>query len=291
MKQEVYKDSTTDTLTLEVRENGLLVSPTSVTVSIYREGVVVVSSASITPATDGGCAYTVPSTVTSDLGENLRAEWQYTYSGKVRKMVQLFDVVLTKIYPLVTHRDIVEECPPLENNNVVYYGTVETGGTGTFTDNDLTGQPKNSWISATIEFLGGTHTNKMGVVTASTEAGVLTFTGVTDAVVSGETFVLRKSYQPQINKAWEELLDGIYQRGNRPSLIISVEELKLPHLYKSVSKIARGASKEANDYYWALADLYSRMYDTKMEGLRLSYDIDEDRTLVTEKTTVTGFRR
>ncbi|MEA3227207.1 MAG: hypothetical protein U9Q07_14755 [Planctomycetota bacterium] len=307
MKQELYYNSTTDELVLDVKEWGWTTTPSSVTLSIYGpiapspSGLSfatdytnpLVEDESITPDADGVCKYAPGTTVTAYLGQNLRAEWTFTIDSDIHTRMQLFDVVYNKLYSIVTSHDLIKECSALEDMQEVYYGTVESGTTLTAVDNQLIGRGEDSFRGGEIEFLTGNNAETVKIVTAfDAETGTITWSGAITAAADGDTFLLRKSYQHSIDRAFEEIKDLIIQAGGyRPALIMNVEDLKTPHIFLALEKVCRDLSGEIDDIWWSRANNYKQQFKAKWAGIKFVYDSYEDEIPDEIKTQVIGFRR
>jgi hypothetical protein len=294
VKQQILYESINNELTFRIRDYGLPVVPDTVTLSIYNQyGSQVVEDESITPnATTGVCSYTVPSTLTDELAENLRAEWTITVSGETSVYNQLFDVVLTKILPEIIDADLISDCSALANGSFVYFGKADSGSVTTLVDSRLAGYPVNYWKSARLEILSGGGAGIVVQVESYNETtGTLTFNTISEAVDSTTEFTLKRSFAREINRAWDQIMGLISQKGYRPALLTTGEVLKNAHLYLALEKVCRSLSNDPEDIWWRRADFYREEYQNDINSIRFVYDSNEDGTPDTEKGTVLEFRR
>jgi hypothetical protein len=78
--------------------------------------------------------------------------------------------------------------------------------------------------------------------------------------------------QEYLDEAWTEIVGRVYAQGDRPSLIMSPEALRAPHLYLTLAIIYRAMGSERA----GLASEYQHMYEAAWDSLRWVYDSDDD---------------
>ncbi len=293
MKQQLRTGGTTDELVFSYQENGRVLAPQSASVSIYKWGTLVVSS-EVTPGADGVLRYAPGLPVTGESYPDLRAEWTITTSdGKQRVYTQLFDVVKSVVYPLITDEDLIAEAQSLESSDAVVYGSAEAGSETTLVDAQRAGSLSRGFAGGIIEFTSGSQAGNTRVV-KSFDAKTGTFTwdsALSTAIVSGDGYLARKTFSPQRERAWEDLLFMLEQRGNRPALMVTPEALKVPHLYLTLSKVFLSLSDEDGDIEWARGEKYRKMFEAVWSGLTFEEDRDQDGEPDGETTVRNIFRR
>ena len=293
MKEQLEKDSTTDQLTLQVFDHNRLLIPTACTVSIYRDGQALVSDQVATVGADGVVTYTPGTDVTDTLGENLKAEWKPTISGDVKVITALFDVVLRKLFPTVTDEDLVSECAPLREEKFSYYGTAGGGTSLTLIDDSLLDHMDNQFTGGVLEILEGTNAGESRVVAAfDRETFTITVaTAFTGAIDTTSKYRVHRTWQREIDRAWEEVNWTLQQLGRRANLILNDQDLKPAHLFRALEKVCRGITTDPDDIWHDRATLYGEKAGTMIAGLRLVYDEDEDGEADSDQPVQLVFRR
>lgn len=84
------------------------------------------------------------------------------------------------------------------------------------------------------------------------------------------------TYQWAIDASWVEIQQYLWDRGNRPNLIVAPHSLRSIHLYKALELIYSDMSTTQADAYHAQAERYRELYREARESLRLPYDEDDD---------------
>jgi hypothetical protein len=271
------------------------VVPSSCVLNIYEEdGTQLLINETITPGSDGTCTYTVESDITDELSEHNQARWTVVISGKTYVYTTMFDVVLSIIRNELLDQDLFDECSALEKFNYCRSGTVDSGGTTYMIDNELMNHAENIYKGGLLEFVDGTNENNSRIVTAyDSSDGKLTWATALSAIVDTTTkYVLKKTFQRQINVAWDELLNYIDNQGFRPALICNSERLKTPHKYFTLAKICYGLMKDVNDSWMVLAEKYEEKGYSLLAGLKFrEMTDDENETANTESFVSHSFRR
>jgi len=94
-------------LYLRIEQAGVAVTPSTLTVSVYRpDGSALVTAAAVTPAATS--VYTVPAAATTGeaLGDLWRVEWTATISGVPTVYRNEAALVRTKLHPVITDTDL-----------------------------------------------------------------------------------------------------------------------------------------------------------------------------------------
>ena len=293
MKQQLQVSSETDALTFEVWDHSRLLVPSSGTISIYLDNTEEVSASSVTVASSGVCSYIPGSAVTSDYQENGRAEWSLNFAGYNKKYVQLFDVVQYPILSLITDDDLISECFEVQSQKYMAHGTADSGSTSEVVDAELRDYADDHWKGGSIEIVAGTNSGDWRTVsTSDRETGKVTVSEDFSSSITGTSeYVLRRTFQREIDRAFEDMCADISARGYRPALIIGSEDLKPAHICLMLSKVCRSLAKGPDDVWWARADLYAERYTATMSAMKWQYDSDEDKEADTVVTGVVRLRR
>jgi|TARA_Y100000034_G_scaffold134763_1_gene204152 hypothetical protein len=293
MKQQLQEDSTTDSLQITIWDHNRREIPSAGTISIYDGPTQLVSSATATIAADGTCSYTPGTTVTDVEEENLKAEWTLTIDSEAKVFIQLFDVVPYPLYPMVTDEDLISECAQLQEERYLAYGTADSGTTTMLVDIDLSEYRDNHWQGGTLEITAGTNSGSKRIVSAfAKDTGTVTVTSAFgSAIDSTSKYLLRRTFQREIDRAWDDLQAKILQKGNRPALIMNSDELKPVHIMTTLEKICRDLSTTEGDIWWAKATHYMEQASAWWNNAVFIYDVNEDKVPDTKLRNVLEMRR
>ena len=231
--------------------------------------------------TAAGGVFTPGAGVVSQARQDCAVEWTYTVDGAQKRTVEQFDVVLWKLYPVATEADLIREAPALVASEKVHRGTVYASDANGLTDKALIGT-REDWEGAVLAILSGSDLDGRYVVTAfDPVTGTLTYTH-TKNPAPGTTYTLRRSYQPEMDAAWEDLYDRLIQacasspggqgyQEARPFLIMTPDRLRRPHLLLALAKAFRGVATDTSGPDWARAEYYQGEFETAMAGLKLVF--------------------
>lgn len=286
MKQELLVDKT-GTLRFTPYINNRPAIASDATVILKKPGgeSLQSSTSATVNATTGEITYNLTATHTDVLGENYIAEWSYTVSGTVYYYVQLFDVVLHKLAITVVDQDLLDEQSDILDLSEAYAGTVDSAANGTLVDDDLKNFDDDFFNNGKVEITNPS----TGVKQVRTVSDFVQSTGTISISVNWSSnpdntypYVVRRSFQTKIQKAFEELMTEIRSRGFRPALIMESNELHVPLVKKTLAMICKDAIKDANDKWHELYKIYTEEFNTAMSKLKFQYDVDEDGTIAGE---------
>lgn len=280
MKQEILKGGT-DTLTLGLYDHGVAVTPSSCTIRIL-EGDTVLESGT---ATSG--VYT-PTTIISDTYQDLVVEWTWAVAGgATQKKTELIDVVLFKLTSSISDQDLVREDASLGSNDWVWYGAVTGTNAGGFVDMSTIGR-REDWKGAILTILSGTYDGNQYTITSfAPTTGTFLYTAANYPSVA-DTYRVNRSFQGEIDQAWADIYDKLVQActkagQDRPSLIMSPDRLRRPHLIKTLEKIYRGQSDDPNGIAWQKATYYHDEFEAVWQGLSLVFAAPNHDTPVIQR--------
>lgn len=298
MRQEILKGGS-DSLRLSLFDHGRAVQPSSCSARILDIGGNLLASGDA-----AGGIYSPPASVSGQARQDCTVEWTYTYDGITDKRVELFDVVLFRLYPVATEADMIRESPSLVSSERVYRGTVNAADSSSITSNSLLGT-REDWSFAIIQLLTGTEAGKQYVVSAF-DAGIGKASyPAASAASPGDTFLLRRSYQSELDAAWDDVIDRLTQacanspvqlglQQTRPFLVMTPDRLRRPHLSLALSKAHRGIATDQNGVDWAKAEYYAAEYEGSWAGLKLVFAQPGDFSaplVGEERSTQWGFSR
>lgn len=293
MRQQVYKGSATDSLKVSVVDYGQKSIPTLALATIWIDGEKTISMASSAIAAEGEVSYVPGATMLDDVYADCQIRWDLTVGGVVRTFSQLFDVVHHKLEKTVTDDDLIGECPALVDEGYRFYGTAESGTALTLVDGELKGFADDHWKGGLIRLLAGAGSvAEMRLTDSAKSTGTLTWaTSLTSSVDSTTTYHVTRTFQPEVDRAWDDLEVMIRQRGRRPQLIIGVEDLRPLHIPLSLAKVCRGLARQSDDIWWQRADYYENVFGTRWKNTVFLYDTDDDEVADTEARIRPMFRR
>lgn len=293
MKQQLVVDSTTDALELEVWDHNVQVVPTSALVSIIVNGSTDVSLQAATVMTSGTCGYVPGATVLADLAENCIAVWRLTIGGEYKYFRDMFDIVLNPLYPAVTDEDLIAECAQLQEYRYMESGPADSGTSTTLVSILLKEYQDNHFQGGTLEITDGACAGEKQRIASSARAtGTIALdASLSTSVDSTSRFTARRSFQREIDRAWEDIEAMIQTKGYRPALIMNSEDLRPVHLYWTLVKVCRNLAKLPEDTWSQRAQIYYEEYSAKLGMVRFAYDSDEDQWPDSAKTFKPSFRR
>jgi len=283
MRQELLRGGS-DVLTLRVFDYGRPAAVTAVTARLFDHSGQLIDSGD---APDG--VFTPAAGVVGQVRQDCSVEWSYTDSrGMPHRTLELFDVVLFKLYPVATEADLIREAPSLVASERVMHAVAddvhfdEGQGETTITSSALMGT-REDWRGSILTFASG---ESLIVDEFSPVTGTIVVPGQIVAA-TGDEFTLRRSYQGELDAAWEDIYDkliqqcatspgGVGSRQSRPYLIMSPAVLRRPHILLALDKAFRGIATDATGVDWARAERYLKEFDQIWNGLNLVFASDAD---------------
>ncbi|MDD5391080.1 MAG: hypothetical protein PHD37_17215 [Gallionellaceae bacterium] len=293
MKQQLVEDSTTDQLELEVWDHNVQVVPTSALISIIIDGATDVSLAAATVTTAGTCTYIPGATVLSELAEDAVAEWKLTIDGEPKYFRQMFDIVRRPLHPSVTDEDLIAECAQLQEYRYMATGLADTGSSTSLVSILLKEFQDNHFQGGTLEIVAGACVGEKQRISGSvTATGTISLdTSLSTTIDSTSRFVARRTFQREIDRAWDDVQAMIESKGYRPALIMNSEDLRPAHLYWSLIKICRNLSRSPDDIWWKRSEVFDSEFQARLGMLQFNYDSDEDDWPDSHKSARPSLRR
>lgn len=281
MNLEVQDKTTSFTFTYSKVENNLPVNISTASIIIYdNAGATLVNNVVLAPVTNTA-THTVNFSIDPDNGtwtidRNFKAE--FTIDGQL--IPQLFNVVK---YPFINHvkdEDLFDEATELKERAVSEVGEADSGSTTTLIHADLN-EVDDYWNGGLIKIWGDVSTSKItehDITDFDSGTGMVTFTPARDAVVLGDNYSLRRSYQKDINRAGDIVKTDLLKKDLRAYLILDDYQLKNLVLYKTLERFfgSRKNSGGDSDVFTDRYKYFKGLYDTEYETLPLNYDRDED---------------
>ncbi len=278
MKQQLVEDSTTDQLELEVWDHNMQVVPTSALISIVIDGSTDVSLAVATVTTVGTCTYVPGATILAELAEDAVAEWKLTIGGELKYFRQMFDIVRRPLHPSVTDEDLIAECAQLQEYRYMASGLADTGSSTSLVSILLKEYQDNHFQGGTLEIVDGTGKGEKQRIAGSVAAtGTITLdTSLSTTIDSSSRFVARRTYQREIDRAWDDVQAMIESKGYRPALVMNSEDLRPTHLFWALIKVCRNMSRSPDDIWWKRSEVFEGEFQARLGMLQFNYDSNED---------------
>lgn len=278
MKQ-VFIEDRADTIRLTVYQDNRPVIPSSATITLYKpDGSTLQASASATVnSTTGEMTYSLTTTHTADRDVNYKASWAYVVSGTTYYQDQLFDIVRSILSIPITDDDIYNELDALRRTNFQATGTATSAAAGTLLDTARRKEEDNFWKGGIIEILSGTGAGQKRDISSSTQssATIAVTPDWTTTPDTTSTYRVVKSLSNKIQQSFKKIETMIYNKGNRPALIIESSQIEIPLIYLTVQMICLDLMNEENDKWHILAKEYGDKFDKAFSGMALDYDEDE----------------
>lgn len=293
MKQQLVEDSATDQLELEVWDHNVRVVPTAALISIIVGASTEVSLATATISATGVCTYVPGATVLADLAEDAVAEWKLTIAGEPKYFRQMFDIVLRPLHPAVTDEDLISECAQLQEYKYMASGLAESGTSVSLTSILLKEYADNHFQGGTLEIVDGACAGEKQRISGNVSStGTVTLdTSLSTTIDTTSRFVARRTYQREIDRAWEDVQAMIQSKGYRPALVMNSEDIRPVHLFWTLVKVCRNLSRSPEDIWWKRAETFDGEFQSRSGMLKFNYDSNEDDWPDAHKSFRPSFRR
>lgn len=283
MKQEFLK-GVADTIRITIYRNNRPVIPSSCTVILYKSGSLTELQAEASGAVDattGELTYSLTATHTAQIGVNYKAKWAYVVSGVTYYEEKLFDVVLSKLSIPIIDEDLFNELDSLRDVNIQLGGTATAGASGSLTDTASRKEPDDYWMGGRIEILNGTGSGQVRDITDFVQSTSVISVSPNWATTPSTDSVYKviRGYTKKIQQSFDKISAMLYNKGNRPSLIIESSQIKVPMIYLTVHFICLDLMKEKGDKWDSLATRYWDLFSTEFGQMKLDYDADESGTV------------
>lgn len=284
MKQQFLKD-TGGTFQTYIYDNNQKIIPTSATLTVYNPGssVVLIDGVAMTVGGDGLLSYAITAANNLTADENYKAVVAYVFNTVTYTTTLFYDVVRAKLHKVITDEDIIAELPQLKDNGWRVHGDADSGSTTTIVDAELTRFDDDYFTGGTATSLTRNEVRAITNFVGST--GTVTtpaFTGV----IATDKYILTRSYESEINRAFEKIEAKVVQQGKRPHLILDPCDLREVHIYTTVAEICKGNASEAAAIWWEFWQEYEKKAHFAFKDLNFKYDESEDGIIVKKEEDV-----
>ena len=275
--------------TIDVLDDDLPVAVNNGVITIRNGGTKHVDGASVTAiaGVDGTTASRLSYTwSSSDHPETPRAdvlvELTTTTTGGVPVHWRIrCDLVRWGVRMALSEDDLFTHYPALRNDRMlgVEEGVADSGDTTSVIDAKLKQLPDDYFNGGEVTIIAGTNEGETRrVADFARGAGDLTVdVAFPSAIDTTSRYRVRRSWQPIIVEAWDEIRRRLRDGGRRAHLIVDATELRTPHLYLAAAHAFQANTAggvEGDD--WMIGQELERRYDHWFRTRSFTYDVSDD---------------
>ena len=263
-----------------IESSNLPTIPSVATMEIFSsDGDTILSSTSmVIDGTTGVASYTWNSTGTAK-GVNYIAKFLLDTTAIVR----LFDIYLTPFINLITDDDLILEYSEIKSGVWEQSGTAQSGTTSTIVDNSRF-EDTGTWNGGKLEIIQDNELIIRDVVSYVSSTSTITFTPVIDPAITTEKYLIRKSYQNDIDYAGNKVVLDLKKIDRRASLILDNNATKYLVVYKFFESYFFKLIKQEGDEFYLKYNYYKEKYSSELQGLNLVYDSNDDGVIDDDET-------
>lgn len=228
-----------------------------------------------------------PTDLEWELGENYKVV--YDIDGET--IVYFFSIVNYPFVNPVNDQDLITENPIVKKGVWEVKGQADSGTVDTIIDTERT-EVNEYWYGGIIDILpldDADQVTSHRVTDYDNTINTLTFEPARATAITTENYVLRRSYQSQINLAGEKVVEDLNKNAKRAYLLIDSTQCKRLVIYKffeTYFQALREAEGDKNDLQFKY---YSEKYASELNNLKVDYDEDEDGDITEEEQGVSNF--
>lgn len=275
MSIEIREDSQY-TFTYEKIRSDLPQLITEATITIFSNtGETILEETSMS-VTSNVASYNIDLSAYDDfeLGTNYRV--QYDIDGEV--ISYFFSVVKCPFVNPVDDQDLVNENPIVRKGVWEAKGQADSGTFDTIVDTERT-EAYQHWYGGVIEILPLDDANqitKHQINDYDNTINTITFTPTRSTAVTTENYVIRRSYQAQINLAGEKVAEDLWKNDKRIYLLLDSTQAKRLIIYKFFETYFQGLRDAEGDKQDLQFKYYLEKYNAEIASLKFDYDANED---------------
>ena len=228
-----------------------------------------------------------PTDLEWELGQNYKVV--YIIDGET--IVYFFDIVNYPFINPVNDQDLITENPIVKKGVWEVKGQADSGTVDTIIDTERT-EVNEYWYGGIIDILpldDADQVTSHRVNDYDNTTNTITFEPARSTAITTENYVLRRSYQSQINLAGEKVVEDLNKNAKRAYLLIDSTQCKRLVIYKffeTYFQALREAEGDKNDLQFKY---YSEKYASELNNLKVDYDEDEDGDITEEEQGVSNF--
>ncbi len=261
-----------DTLSLYIQEDQERIIPQWARLTVYMPGSTekLIDGEDMSIAQDGLLSYQLSPAHNSRTGENYRAVVEYSDGTYIGAVILFYDVVLSRPAIVITDVDIVAELPQLADGGWKHTGTAEGGSTTTIVDSALKAYPVDYFTGGRAYSVDKAETRRILGFDPST--ATVTTESFSSSITSGERYILTRTFEREIERAFEKLEDTLKKAGIKPHLVVDPVDIKELHLHMAVAEVCKGMSSSREDFWWHMWKEYERKAERILKNTTLKYD-------------------
>lgn len=227
----------------------------------------------------------------TDLEWSLGQNYKVVYVIDGETIVYFFDIVNYPFVNPVNDQDLITENPIVKKGVWEVKGQADSGTVDTIIDTERT-EVNEYWYGGIIDILpldDADQVTSHRVTDYDNTINTLTFEPARATAITTENYVLRRSYQSQINLAGEKVVEDLNKNAKRAYLLIDSTQCKRLVIYKffeTYFQALREAEGDKNDLQFKY---YSEKYSSELNNLKVDYDEDEDGDITEEEQGVSNF--
>ena len=227
----------------------------------------------------------------TDLEWSLGQNYKVVYVIDGETIVYFFNIVNYPFINPVNDQDLITENPIVKKGVWEVKGQADSGTVDTIIDTERT-EVNEYWYGGIIDILpldDADQVTSHRVTDYDNTINTLTFEPARATAITTENYVLRRSYQSQINLAGEKVVEDLNKNAKRAYLLIDSTQCKRLVIYKffeTYFQALREAEGDKNDLQFKY---YSEKYASELNNLKVDYDEDEDGDITEEEQGVSNF--
>jgi len=256
-------------------ENNRKLVPSEAWITIYAPGgAVLADRAAMDIAGDGLLGYDLSEDDNSFAALNYKAALEYHYDSTAHYATLFYDVVRSRLTKVVTDDDLASELPQLRDSGWSVAGVAEDGSETAIVDSELKRYCDNYFTGglASLPVIG----EKREITGFIQSTGTVSTAPFTAPVLSGDSYILTRSFARETQRAFEKLEERLQRQGRRPHLVLDPYDTRESHIYLSVAEACKGLSAESKGLWWELWKEYERKAEEALSNLVLKYDSSTD---------------
>ncbi|MBW7957850.1 MAG: hypothetical protein H3C68_08170 [Deltaproteobacteria bacterium] len=263
--------NTPDRFQTYIYESNRRLVPEAAFITVYTpEGRLLVERAQMSIAGDGLLLYDLGQAENSVAALNYKAVIEYAHASKTHYATLLYDVVKSRLGKVVTDDDLTAELPQLRESNWSVRGLAESGSETAIIDTGLKRYGDDYFTGGTAYLPAKGERREVTGFTAA--SGTVSVEPFPSPVLSGESYILSRSFGREIQRAFEKLEERLTRLGKRPHLVLDSYDLREAHIFLSVAEACKGLAAESKGLWWDFWKEYERKADEAISEVTLKYD-------------------
>lgn len=263
--------NTPDKFQTYIYESNRRLVPDAAFITIYTPGGrLLAERAPMAIAGDGLLSYELGLEENSFAALNYKAVIEYARGLKTHFATLVYDVVRSRLGKVITDDDLWAELPQLRESNWGVRGIAESGSETAIIDSGLKKYGDDYFTGGTACLPARGETREVTGFTAA--SGTVTVEPFPAPVLSGDGYILSRSFGREIQRAFEKLEERLTRLGKRPHLVIDPYDLREAHILLSVAEACKGLAVDSKGLWWDFWKEYEGKADEAISEVTLKYD-------------------